>query len=257
MCPLSGHGYLRNPRCVIYSHRKLCAYRISIRLCSKTLLLQTLPGGSINTVMTRNSNSRPRQSKSLLNYIENSGGFIDRNAPLTKEPDAVTPERPVLTIAKKADVVENAIVEQPVLTEQTDLATPIQETVSIAPVLAEQRTFETITQQLQESIDSLKTTLVEQQNTQVQLANLIGELFESVAKHNQNIDQRFDAVNTMFETTSRTLLETTEKLAEISTRDITVPAPVVNVSLPEQKKIVKTVDRDSNGLIRQITEQTE
>jgi hypothetical protein len=40
-------------------------------------------------------------------------------------------------------------------------------------------------------------------------------------------------------------------------REITVPAPIVNLSITEQKRIIKTVDRDENGLIRQITEEIE
>jgi hypothetical protein len=220
-------------------------------------MLKALWGQTINTDMTRTTNPRQKQSKSLLNYIETSGGFIDRNTPLAKEPEPVVVDRPVLTIAKKDAVAESVEQPDPLLIEQVAPEPMVEAVPASAPVVHEHQAVENLAEKMQELIDALHATVAEQQNTQIELTNLIGKLFESVAKHSKAVDQRFEAVNTMLESTSQTLLETTEKLAAVSTREINIPAPVVNVSLPEQKKIIKTVDRDSNGLIRQITEETE
>jgi len=159
--------------------------------------------------------------KSLQNYIHNVGGFIDRNSPLLRDAD----NHADVVIEEKLPaltvVTSEKLNENIVVEDQEILLT--EEVTANLPVETESTNNELL-ESLRDSIDGLKIVLEEQQNTQL---------------------------------TSKTLLETTEKLSQISVREINVPAPVVNVSLTEQKKIIKTVDRDSNGLIRQITEETE
>lgn len=201
--------------------------------------------------------------KSLQNYIHNAGGFIDRDSPilLDSAPLEITQvvtesERPALTVVTSDRIAEEETIAEEPLVEQVIEPLVESNTVSNLPVITESVSNEFL-ESLRESIDDLRATLLEQQGTQIQLVHLIGELFESVKTHNNNVDHRFESVDFMLRETTATLLETTQKLSQISTREITVPAPVVNVSLTEQKKIIKTVDRDSNGLIRQITEETE
>lgn len=192
---------------------------------------------------------------SLLNYIDASGGFIDRNAPIVKESNESN-------IVKEPMVVEDYVNTQ----HQTSVAPePVKEDIEIAPEVpevlvsaaADHSVEHSVSDSLRESINNLQTVLVEQNNNQKHLINLVNELFESVKLHNNSINHRVESLDLLVQETSKILFETTEKLSAISTREINLPAPVVNVSLPEQKKIIKTVDRDSNGLIRQITEETE
>jgi hypothetical protein len=191
--------------------------------------------------------------KSLTNYISGAGGFIDRNAPVVEEQpvSVIKEDRPVLTVVENKTIVENNISES--IIEPEIIAGPKIDTPKL---ITEQISIQAV-ESLQESINDLKTALLEQQNTQIQLNQLITKLFESVKNHDNNIDKRFESVDYALNQTSAMLVETTEKLQQLSVREITVPAPVVNFSVTEQKKIIKTVDRDENGLIRQITEEIE
>jgi seryl-tRNA synthetase len=193
-----------------------------------------------------------KKFKSLGNYIHGVGGFIDRNSPIVEEPVVVKEERPVLTVVKNEKIVEN-VVE----VESTPLVEAMIQPEASEPEIVTESINNNIVEYLQESINDLRTALQEQQNTQVQLGKLIGKLFESVKNHDANVDQRFEHVNHTLNQTSSMLVETTEKLQQLSVREITVPAPIVNLSITEQKRIIKTVDRDENGLIRQITEEIE
>jgi seryl-tRNA synthetase len=169
-----------------------------------------------------------------------------------EEPVVVKEERPVLTVVKNEKIVEN-VVE----VESTPLVEAMIQPEASEPEIVTESINNNIVEYLQESINDLRTALQEQQNTQVQLGKLIGKLFESVKNHDANVDQRFEHVNHTLNQTSSMLVETTEKLQQLSVREITVPAPIVNLSITEQKRIIKTVDRDENGLIRQITEEIE
>lgn len=189
---------------------------------------------------------------SLLNYIETSGGFIDRNAPIVNL--SIVKESNDSEIDKAAIIVE----DRPELQDHTPVPSVlVEQNADIKPILHAVSTDHNVTESLKESINNLQTVLVEQNNNQKHLFSLVNELFESVKLHNNSINQRVENLDRLVQETSKILFETTEKLSEISSREINLPAPVVNVLLPEQKKIVKTVDRDSNGLIRKVTEETE
>jgi hypothetical protein len=203
--------------------------------------------------MSRHTNTAQKKPKSLLNYIENSGGFIDRDAAVIIENTQPQPELPMLSIAT-ADVGQDLEITPEVVLLESEIS---QQSLPVETPMMESQDNDNIKDKLQESIDALQAVLAEQQRNQLGLADLIARLVDSLEHQNRSIDQRFEEVNSVLKSTSQTLLETTEKLSAIATREITVPAPVVNVSLPEQKRIIKTVDRDSNGLIRQITEETE
>jgi hypothetical protein len=190
--------------------------------------------------------------QSLQNYIKNAGGFVNRDVPIPREDNVVVIEedRPALTLVKNEKIIEESapVVDIP-LVEEAVVPQPV-------PVITEPVNTE-LMESLRDSINDLRAVLEEQQSTQLKLGKLVADLFKSVKTHNEQLNQRFESVDRALKQTSDTLLETTEKLSEISVREINVPTPVVNVSLTEQKKIIKTVDRDSNGLIRQITEETE
>jgi transcription initiation factor TFIID subunit TAF12 len=110
---------------------------------------------------------------------------------------------------------------------------------------------------LQETINSLKSALVEQQDNQTQLVHVIESLVQSIQQQNSLTESRFNNINKVILQTTNMLNETAEKLQSLAIREINIPAPIVNVSLSEQKRVTKTVDRDTNGLITKITEDIE
>jgi hypothetical protein len=148
-------------------------------------------------------------------------------------------------------LVENAI-EEPVLEV-------LQESVVAAaePEIIKEDVNKLLIEHLQETISSLRSSLIEQQNNQTELVRLMTSLSESLQTQNALTEQRLSNLDSSLEHTTLILHETAEKLQSIAAREINIPAPIVNVALNEQKRVTKTVDRDANGLITKITEDTE
>jgi len=107
---------------------------------------------------------------------------------------------------------------------------------------------------------------------ELKMNEMVGELSNTIKLQNEIINKKFETVdnviaetnNAVQESLKTVMQETSDKLDKIYSKEINipapiinVPAPVVNVSLSEQKKVVKTVDRNSDGLITKITEETD
>lgn len=166
-----------------------------------------------------------------------------------EQPVVEAASTPVLTVVQ--NTVEDIIPQ--------DEPSQIEESVEYEEeIITETRDFNsTLVETLQESIEGLRLIILDQHNNQMMLTNLITGLIESLEIQNKLTDKRFESVDSQITESSRVLLEATVRLQELSVREINIPAPVVNVSLSEQKRVTKTVDRDANGLITKITEDTE
>jgi hypothetical protein len=112
-------------------------------------------------------------------------------------------------------------------------------------------------EKLTETLMEMKNFLVEQQQNQNQMSRVIAEMLDTIRSQNILTSQKFDQLDESAASTARMLKETSNKLESLVVRELSIPAPVVNVSLSEQKRIIKTVDRDSNGLIKQVTEEIQ
>jgi hypothetical protein len=212
-------------------------------------------------------------SKSLQNYISE---VPDR--PLVKKPAA---KKVVETVVennesktaslkdyikavaseKKPDPVVNKLVvqEAPVLKiVEQEIAPEVElEPVVEQVIIKEDTTQQLLIENLQETVSALKNIIVEQQQSQSVLSEVMTSLLESIQYQNELTEKRFENVDLAISQTTSILQETAEKLQLLSIREVNIPAPVVNVSLSEQKRVTKTVDRDVNGLITKITEDTE
>jgi hypothetical protein len=212
-------------------------------------------------------------SKSLQNYISE---VPDR--PLVKKPAAKKVVETVVennesktaslkdyikTVAseKKPDPVVNKLVvqEAPVLKiVEQEIAPEVElEPVVKQVIIKEDTTQQLLIENLQETVSALKNIIVEQQQSQSVLSEVMTSLLESIQYQNELTEKRFENVDLAISQTTSILQETAEKLQLLSIREVNIPAPVVNVSLSEQKRVTKTVDRDVNGLITKITEDTE
>ena len=212
-------------------------------------------------------------SKSLQNYISE---VPDR--PLVKKPAAKKVVETVVennesktaslkdyikTVAseKKPDPVVNKLVvqEAPVLKiVEQEIAPEVElEPVVEQVIIKEDTTQQLLIENLQETVSALKNIIVEQQQSQSVLSEVMTSLLESIQYQNELTEKRFENLDLAISQTTSILQETAEKLQLLSIREVNIPAPVVNVSLSEQKRVTKTVDRDVNGLITKITEDTE
>jgi hypothetical protein len=212
-------------------------------------------------------------SKSLQNYISE---VPDR--PLVKKPAAKKVVETVVennesktaslkdyikTVAseKKPDPVVNKLVvqEAPVLKiVEQEIAPEVELEPGVEQVIIkEDTTQQLLIENLQETVSALKNIIVEQQQSQSVLSEVMTSLLESIQYQNELTEKRFENLDLAISQTTSILQETAEKLQLLSIREVNIPAPVVNVSLSEQKRVTKTVDRDANGLITKITEDTE
>jgi hypothetical protein len=212
-------------------------------------------------------------SKSLQNYISE---VPDR--PLVKKPAAKKVVETVVennesktaslkdyikTVAseKKPDPVVNKLVvqEAPVLKiVEQEIAPEVELEPGVEQVIIkEDTTQQLLIENLQETVSALKNIIVEQQQSQSVLSEVMTSLLESIQYQNELTEKRFENLDLAISQTTSILQETAEKLQLLSIREVNIPAPVVNVSLSEQKRVTKTVDRDVNGLITKITEDTE
>jgi hypothetical protein len=191
-----------------------------------------------------------------MNYVQESntkiGGYPESNvietikkkpkisvAPRVSEPEPVQITEDIEQFQPHVEVEQ---VEEIITTESTE---PITEN------------YQSTNEILVETFSQMKDFLIEQQNTQAVMSKMMLELVETVKTQNLFIHQKFDQLDESAIATARTLKETTDKLEALIVREIAIPAPIVNVSLSEQKKIIKTVNRDANGLISQITEEIQ
>jgi len=190
--------------------------------------------------------------RSLATYINKSGGFIDRNAPLATPALNLPIDSTENTLSHSAAVFESAL-SQP----QTPVAAiELFESDSVPDqILVEKSDIKK--EMLSETLIEMKNFLIEQQENQNQMGKVIAEMLDTIKSQNILISQKFDQLDKAAVTTAQMLKETSNKLESLVIRELAIPAPVVNVSLSEQKRIVKTVDRDSNGLIKKITEEIE
>jgi hypothetical protein len=190
--------------------------------------------------------------RSLATYINKSGGFIDRNAPLATPALNLPIDSTENTLSHSAAVFESAL-SQP----QTPVAaTELFESDSVPDqILVEKSDIKK--EMLSETLIEMKNFLIEQQENQNQMGKVIAEMLDTIKSQNILISQKFDQLDEAAVVTAQMLKETSNKLESLVIRELAIPAPVVNVSLSEQKRIVKTVDRDSNGLIKKITEEIE
>lgn len=187
-----------------------------------------------------------------MSYVQESNAIIGGFEAIAEE----TPKKkPKIAIAPKTapiPIVEDIEQEQhfePIVEEQEDEYIEEVETIT--------EDFQSSNEMLIETFSRMKDFLIEQQQAQVMMSNTMMELVETVKAQNLFIQQKFDQLDEAAMVTANTLRETSEKLESLIVRDLNIPAPIVNVSLSEQKKIVKTVDRDENGLIKKITEEIQ
>lgn len=187
-----------------------------------------------------------------MSYVQESNAIIGGFEAIAEE----TPKKkPKIAIAPKTTpipIVEDIEQEQhfePIVEEQEDEYIEEVETIT--------EDFQSSNEMLIETFSRMKDFLIEQQQAQVMMSNTMMELVETVRAQNLFIQQKFDQLDEAAMVTANTLRETSEKLESLIVRDLNIPAPIVNVSLSEQKKIVKTVDRDENGLIKKITEEIQ
>jgi hypothetical protein len=144
------------------------------------------------------------------------------------------------------------VIETVVINEDTEFVEKL-----VAPQHINESIYPEFIESLHETISNLKTALLEQQSNQSQLMHVVESLVESIRQQTLLTEARFKNVDDVVFKTAMVLNETTEKLHAVSIKAISIPAPIVNVALNEQKKIIKTVDRDENGLISKITEEIE
>ena len=194
-----------------------------------------------------------------MNYVQESnskiGGYPD--APVVE----TLKKKPKISVVQRAiepariQVTED--IEQYTPPAQPDIA--IEEPIEIVTESPEPITenHHSDNQMIMETFVQMKDFLIEQQNTQNVMSKMMMELVETVRTQNLFIQQKFDQLDESAIFTAKTLKETSDKLEALVIREISMPAPIVNVSLSEQKKIIKTVNRDANGLISQITEEIQ
>ena len=193
-------------------------------------------------------------NRSLATYINKSGGFIDRNAPLAV-PALSLPTNttaPIENTLSHSDAVFESTLDQPPPSPAAEL---FESDDVPDQVLVEESVIKK--EMLSETLIEMKNFLMEQQENQNQMGKVIAEMLDTIKSQNILISQKFDQLDEAAMTTAQMLKETSNKLEALVIREFSIPAPVVNVSLSEQKRIVKTVDRDNNGLIKKITEEIE
>jgi hypothetical protein len=190
----------------------------------------------VETVVENNES----KTASLKDYIKTVASE-KKSEPIVNKP--VVQEAPVLKIVEH-------IAEQPATEVELE---PVVEQV----IIKEDTTQQLLIENLQETVSALKNIIVEQQQSQAVLSEVMTSLLESIQYQNELTEKRFENVDLAISQTTSILQETAEKLQLLSIREVNIPAPVVNVSLSEQKRVTKTVDRDANGLITKITEDTE
>lgn len=187
-----------------------------------------------------------------MSYVQESnaikGGFeaIAEETPKKKPKIAIAPKTAPIPIVEDIEQEQHF---EPIVEEQEDEYIEEVETIT--------EDFQSSNEMLIETFSRMKDFLIEQQQAQVMMSNTMMELVETVKAQNLFIQQKFDQLDEAAMVTANTLRETSEKLESLIVRDLNIPAPIVNVSLSEQKKIVKTVDRDENGLIKKITEEIQ
>lgn len=187
-----------------------------------------------------------------MSYVQESnaikGGFeaIAEETPKKKPKIAIAPKTAPIPIVEDIEQEQHF---EPIVEEQEDEYIEEVETIT--------EDFQSSNEMLIETFSRMKDFLIEQQQAQVMMSNTMMELVETVRAQNLFIQQKFDQLDEAAMVTANTLRETSEKLESLIVRDLNIPAPIVNVSLSEQKKIVKTVDRDENGLIKKITEEIQ
>lgn len=160
-------------------------------------------------------------------------------------------EEPMQVLVEESKVIEESIetfAEPAYIATNTPL---VEETDTVGNFITEDATA------LNETLSELKNYLMEQQQNQALFGHLITELVSTIQAQNEFIQRKFDYLDESINNTSSILLETTEKLQQLAVRELSIPAPIVNVALSEQKKIVKTVDRNPDGLITKITEEIQ
>lgn len=188
--------------------------------------------------------------RSLATYINKSGGFIDNsNAPLAI---------PVLSLPVEIEPLSS--ITEPIKAPESLPVSITEEKSSESSQAADQvLTEESVdkNEKLTETLMEMKNFLVEQQQNQNQMSRVIAEMLDTIRSQNILTSQKFDQLDESAASTARMLKETSNKLESLVVRELSIPAPVVNVSLSEQKRIIKTVDRDSNGLIKQVTEEIQ
>jgi len=191
--------------------------------------------------------------RSFMKYVQESNTKI-----------GIFPESSIIEAKKKPNISVALKATESAIEQITEDIEQVQEIVESEPIveISVPETTEHIAEDyhstdglLVETFNQMKNFLIEQQNTQDMMSKTMMELIETVKTQNLFIQQKFDQLDEAAVITAKTLKETSDKLEALVVREISIPAPIVNVSLSEQKRIVKTVDRDSNGLIKQITEE--
>ena len=194
-----------------------------------------------------------------MNYVQEAnskiGGYPGTPVVETLKKKPKISVAPRATEPARVQVIED--IEQPSPPAQPDIV--IEEPIEIVTESSEPITEnnQSDNQMIMETFVQMKDFLIEQQNTQNVMSKMMVELVETVRTQNLFIQQKVDQLDESAIITAKTLKETSEKLEALVIREISIPTPIVNVSLSEQKKIVKTVNRDANGLISQITEEIQ
>ena len=214
----------------------------------------------------KESMPKPRLSKSpQTENIVNTNGLVTNQVKFPSVTDLIKKElvqNPYVRQVVAPEIVPETKVELEALTESTVEEPVIEvlqesESVVLQPEIIKEDVNKLLIEHLQETISSLRSSLIEQQNNQTELVRLMTSLSESLQTQNTLTEQRLSNLDSSLEHTTLILHETAEKLQSIAAREINIPAPIVNVALNEQKRVTKTVDRDENGLITKITEDTE
>ena len=214
----------------------------------------------------KESMPKPRLSKSLQTESKiNTNGTETNQVKFPSVTDLIKKElgqNPYVRQVVAPKIIPEAKVELEPVTEsvaEEPVLEALQESIFVAPELeiVKEDVNKVLIEHLQETITSLRSSLIEQQNNQTELVRLMTNLSESLQTQNSLTEQRLSNLDSSLEHTTLILHETAEKLQLIATREINIPAPIVNVALSEQKRVTKTVDRDENGLITKITEDTE
>jgi hypothetical protein len=209
---------------------------------------------------------KPRLSKSpQMESIVNTNGTETNQVKFSSVTDLIKKElvqNPYVRQVVAPEIIHEAKVELEPVTESAVEEPVIEalqefEAVVLEPEIVKEDVNKVLIERLQETITSLRSSLIEQQNNQTELVRLMTSLSESLQTQNSLTEQRLSNLDSSLEHTTLILHETAEKLQSIAVREINIPAPIVNVALNEQKRVTKTVDRDENGLITKITEDTE
>ena len=191
-----------------------------------------------------------------MRYVQESntkiGGFEEATVaevPKKKPNISIVTKEHVEIPVPNTEYVEQIQNFEPIVEDHED-----QYVEGIEPITEDHHSTDEI---LIETFMQMRDFLTEQQKTQAMMGKMLVELIETVKTQNLFIQQKFDQLDESAIVTANVLREASEKLEALIVREIAIPAPVVNVSLSEQKKIVKTVNRDANGLISQITEEIQ